>query len=100
MQRSSATEEDAFLHAEARELAVLAKECIGCGAARRQPASVLHTLGVELAVLAGLGDDARLAWLAREATQLLADEGKQEAVAAFRATLARLNAVPASASAA
>ena len=94
MRRSSAAEEDAFLHAEARELAVLAEECIGRRADRRQPGSVLHTLGVELSVLMGLADPERLDWLVAEAARLLMQDGKPEACSALQATLSRLRDTP------
>jgi len=71
MQRFSAGEEEAFLHAEACELAVLSKEYVGCAAAGRKPKSVLHTLSVELSVLIGLDDSKRLDGLVAEATRLL-----------------------------
>lgn len=83
-------EDDAFLHAEARELAALAEDCIDCGVSRRGSGSVLHTLSVELSVLAGLGDEIRMEWLAAEATRLLSSQGKHDAVSAFHATLERL----------
>ncbi len=86
-------EDDAFLRAEAHELAALAEDCCaGCdrGGEHRRCGSVLHTLSVELSVLAGLGDDRRMDWLAAEATRLLSSQGKHDAVSAFRATLARL----------
>ena len=54
MQKFSAGEEEAFLHAEACELAVLSKEYVCCAAAGRKPRSVLHTLSVELSVLMGI----------------------------------------------
>jgi hypothetical protein len=95
MGSSTAIEDDvAFLQAEARELAALAEECAGRGARRHLRASVLHTLAVELSVLSALGDDSRMDWLATEATRLLADQGKQDALSAFRATLSRLRPVP------
>jgi hypothetical protein len=72
MRRSSATEEEAFLHAEACELALLAREHAGC-TQRRKPGSVLQTLGVELSVLMGLGDGERVEGLALEAEKHLPD---------------------------
>lgn len=90
MRRSSAAEEEAFLHAEARELAVLAKECVGCCADRRNPDSVLHTLGVELSVLIGLDDGERVNGLVAEAAWLLAQEGRHDAVSALHAMFLRL----------
>ena len=80
MQRFSAAEEEAFLHAEACELAVLSKEHIQCAAAGRKPKSVLHTLSVELSVLVGLDDRERLDRLVAEATELLAREGREDAI--------------------
>ena len=90
MQRFSAREEEAFLHAEARELAVLSKDCVGCAAAGRKPTSVLHTLSVELSVLMGLDDSERLDRLVAEATRLLGREGRQDAIAMLQATSSRL----------
>lgn len=90
MRRSSAAEEEAFLRAEAGELAVLAKECIASCADRRRPASVLHTLGIELSVLIGLGDSERVEQIVAEAAGLLAQEGRQDAVSALQAKFARL----------
>jgi len=86
MQRVSAAEEEAFLHAEACELAVLSKECVGCAAAGLKPRSVLHTLSVELSVLIGLDDKERLDRLVAEATRLLAREGLQDAISVLQAT--------------
>ena len=80
MQRISAAEEEAFLHAEACELAVLAKEYVGCAAAGRKPKSVLHTLSVELSVLMGVDDSERLDGLVAEAARLLAREGRHDAI--------------------
>lgn len=95
MRSPTAIDADAgFLHAEARELAALAEECTGRGPRRPLPASVLHTLSVELTVLVALGDDARIDWLATEATRLLADAGKRDAVSALGATLSRLRVAP------
>lgn len=80
-----------FLHEEARELATLAEESVDMQARRRRPGSVLHTLGVELAVLAGLGDSRRMDWLVDEAARLLAADGKHEALAALRSALRGLS---------
>ena len=93
MQRSSAGEEEAFMHAEACELAVLSKEYVGCAAAGRKPKSVLHTLSVELSVLIGLDDRERLDRLVAEATRLLAREGHQDAITVLQATSSRLQDV-------
>ena len=93
MQRISAGEEDAFLHAEAWELAVLSKEFVGCAAAGRKPKSVLHTLSVELSVLIGLDDRARLDRLVAAATRLLAREGRQDAITVLQTTSSRLRDV-------
>ena len=90
MQRSSAAEEEAFLHAEACELAVLSKEYVGCAAAGQKPRSVLHTLSVELSVLMGLDDRERLDRLIAEATGLLAVEGRHDAITVLQATSSRL----------
>ncbi len=90
MRRSSAAEEDAFLHAEAHEVALLAKECLGSCAERRRPDSVLHTLGVELSVLIGLGDGERVDRIVAEAAGLLAQEGRHDAISALRAMACRL----------
>ena len=90
MRRSSAAEEEAFLRAEAGEIAVLAKECLGRCADRRRPASVLHTLGVELSVLIGLDDSERVEEIVAEAAGLLAQEGRPDAVSALQAMFARL----------
>jgi hypothetical protein len=96
MQRFSAGEEEAFLHAEACELAVLSKEYVGCAAAGRHPKSVLHTLSVELSVLMGLDDSERLDGLVAEATRLLAREGRQDAITVLQATSSRLRDVASS----
>ena len=93
MRRSSAVEEEAFLHAEVCELAVLAKECVGSSADRRQPGSVLHTLGVELSVLIGLDDSERVEGLVAGAAQLLAQEGRHDAAAALQAMCSKLQGV-------
>ena len=93
MQRFSAGEEEAFLHAEACELAVLSKEYVDCAAAGRKPKSVLHTLSVELSVLIGLEDKERLDRLVAEATRLLAREGRQDAITVLQATSSRLQDV-------
>ncbi len=90
MQRISAAEEEAFLHAEACELAVLAKEYVGCAAAGRKPTSVLHTLSVELSVLMGLDDSERLDGLVADAAQLLAREGRHDAITVLQATDSKL----------
>ena len=90
MRRSSTMDEEAFLRAEAQELARLAEECVGRRADRRQPDSVLHTLGVELSVLMGLGDRQRVDGLVAEAARLLSQEGRPEAVAALQTMLLRL----------
>ena len=95
MRSPSVVEDDAFLQAEVGELAGLACEFIDCRADRRRPASVLHTLDVELSVLMGLGDAGRMSWLVAEASRLLASQGRQDAVQALQETLARLPAVPA-----
>ena len=89
MRRSSAVEEEAFMRAEACELAMLARECIGC-TQKRQPGSILHTLGVELSVLMGLGDGERVDALVAEATRLLAQDGRHDAISALQATFAAL----------
>ena len=96
MQRFSAGKEEAFLHAEACELAVLSKEYVGCAAAGRKPKSVLHTLSVELSVLMGLDDRERLDGLVAEATRLLAREGRQDAITALQATSRRVRDVASS----
>ena len=96
MPRSSAAEEEAFLHAEACELAVLSKECVGCAAAGRKPKSVLHTLSVELSVLMGLDDSERLDGLVAEATRLLAREGRHDAITMLQATASKLRDVASS----
>jgi hypothetical protein len=93
MQRSGALEEEAFLYAEACELAVLSKEFVGCAEARRKPLSALHTLSVELAVLMGVDDSARMDRLIADATELLAREGRQDAIRALQATFSRLQDV-------
>jgi len=90
MQRFGAREEEAFLHAEACELADLSTEHVSCAAAGRKPKSVLHTLSVELSVLLGLDDLERLDRLVAEATRLLAREGRQDAITVLQATLSRL----------
>jgi len=90
MQRFSAREEEAFLHAEARELAVLSTEHVRCAAAGQKPKSVLHTLSVELSVLMGLDDSERLDRLVAEATRLLARDGHEEAITVLQATSSRL----------
>lgn len=90
MRRSSAAEEQAFLHAEACEVALLAKECVGSFADRRRPDSVLHTLGVELSVLIGLGDSDRVEQIVAEAAGMLAREGRDDALSALRAMFERL----------
>lgn len=90
MQRSTAGEEEDFLHAEARELAILSKEDVGCATAGSTPKSVLHTLSVELSVLMGLDDSERLNRLVAEATRLLAREGRQDAITVLQATSSRL----------
>ena len=90
MQRFSAGKEEAFLHAEARELAVLFTEDVRCAAAGQRPKSVLHTLSVELSVLMGLDDRERLDRLVAEATRLLAREGHEEAITVLQATSSRL----------
>ena len=93
MQRFSAEEEEAFLHAEACELAVLSKEDVGCAAAGRKPKSILHTLSVELSVLIGLDDKERLDRLVADATRLLALEGRHDAIIVLQATSSRLQDV-------
>jgi hypothetical protein len=90
MQRFSAREEEAFLHAEACELAVLSKEYVAFATERRKPKSVLHTLSVELSVLKGLGDSERLDRLVAEATRLLAREGRHDAITVLQATSSRM----------
>ena len=90
MQRSSAGEEEAFLHAEACELAVLSTEHVRCAAAGRKPKSVLHTLSVELSVLMGLDDRERLDGLVAEATRLLARDGRQDAITVLQAQVRRM----------
>jgi hypothetical protein len=90
MQGFSAGEEEAFLHAEACELAVLSAEHVRCAAAGRKPKSILHTLSVELSVLIGLDDKERLDRLVAEATRLLAREGRQDAITVLQATSSRL----------
>ena len=82
MQRFRAGEEEAFLHAEACELAVLS--------------SVLHTLSVELSVPMDLHDSERLDGLVAEATRLLAREGRQDAITVLQATSSRLRDVASS----
>ena len=93
MQKFSAGEEEAFLHAEACELAVLSKEYVCCAAAGRKPRSVLHTLSVELSVLMGIDDSERLDRLVAEATRLLSREGRQDAITALQATSCRVRDV-------
>ena len=90
MRNPSVVEDQAFLEAEARELATLAEEHVASHAARRRPASVLHTLAVELSVLKGLGDSPRIDWLVAEASRLLVEKGEHDAVSALRETLARV----------
>ena len=90
MRSPSAIEDAAFLHAEARELAVLAEESVACCPQGRRPASVLHTLAVELSVLKGLGDSGRMDWLVAEACRLLGEEGKQAALSALRSAASAL----------
>ena len=89
MRNPSLVEDQAFLHAEARELATLAEEYVAQRAAQRRPASVLHTLAVELSVLVGLGDSPRIDWLVAEASRLLVEKGEHDAVSALRQALAR-----------
>jgi hypothetical protein len=95
MRSASAVEDNAFLQAEACELAALAREFVDGRTDRRRPASVLHTLDVELSVLMGLGDAGRMAWLVAEASRLLASQSRPDAVRALRETLVRLRVVPA-----
>ena len=90
MRNPSVVEDQAFLHAEARELATLAEEHVAKHGAHRRPASVLHTLAVELSILMGLGDSPRIDWLVAEASRLLAEKGEHEAISALRDTLSRL----------
>ena len=90
MRNPSVVEDEAFLQAEALELATLAEEQVASHAARRRPASVLHTLAVELSILKGLGDSPRIDWLVAEASRLLAEKGEHEAISALRDTLSRL----------
>lgn len=90
MRTSAAGEEEAFLHAEACELAVLSTEWVDCAAAGRRPKTVLHTLNVELSVLTGLQDGERLDRLIAEATQILAREGRADAITVLQATSSRL----------
>jgi hypothetical protein len=90
MRSPSAVEDQAFLEAEARELAMLAEESVADDAVRRKPASILHTLSVELSVLMGLGDGPRTDWLVAEASRLLSDRGKPEALRALQDTLSRM----------
>jgi len=94
MRSPSADGDEAFLAAEARELAVLAEESLARGAAQRRTASVLHTLSVELSVLMGLGDGKRMDWLVAETSRLLSSQGKHDAVAALQGTLCRLRRPP------
>ena len=93
MQRVSAAKEEAFLHAEACELAVLSTEHVRCAAAGRKPKSVLHTLSVELSVLIGLDDKERLDRLVAEATRLPARESRRDAITVLQATSSRLQDV-------
>jgi len=93
VQTFSAGEEEAFLHAEACELAVLSTEHVRCAAAGAKPKSVLHTLSVELSVLIGLDDSERLDRLVGEATRLLAREGRHDAITALLATSSKLRDV-------
>ena len=93
MQVFSAGEDEAFLHAEACELAVLSTEHVRCAAAGRKPKSILHTLSVELSVLIGLDDKERLDRLVAEATRLLAREGHHDAIIVLQATSSRLQDV-------
>ena len=90
MRSPSAVEDQAFLDAEARELAMLAEESVADDADRRKPASILHTLSVELSVLMGLGDGPRTDWLVAEASRLLSSQGKQEALHALQNMLSRM----------
>ena len=94
MRSPCAVEDEAFLTAEACELAMLAEESLACGAAQRRTASVLHTLSVELSVLMGLGDGTRVDWLVAETSRLLSSQGKQDAFAALQGTLGRLRRLP------
>lgn len=94
MQKPSPVEDAAFLHAEARELAMLAEESVEGGMPCRKPASILHTLGVELSILMGLGDSHRIDWLMAETSRLLMEDGKQEALCALQDTLRRLRSRP------
>src|SRR5204863_6862820 len=80
MQRFGAREEEAFLHAEACELADLSKEHVSCAAAGRKPKSVLHTLSVELSVLLGLDALNRLDRLVPEPSRLLVRAGRRAAI--------------------
>jgi len=94
MRGPSAVEDDAFLAAEARELSLLAKERADPAADRRRPASILHTLDVELSVLIGLGDRTRMDWLVGETTRLLTDEHRPDALAALQSALSRRRQAP------
>ena len=94
MRSPSAIEDAAFLCAEARELAVLAEECVARRPDSRRTASVLHTLAVELSVLDGLGDSGRMDWLVAEARRLLAQEGRQTALSALGSAVSALRARP------
>ena len=90
MRNPSVVEDQAFLQAEARELATLAEEHVAKHGAHRRPASVRHTRAVELSILMGLGDSPRIDWLVAEASRLLAEKGEHEAISALRDTLSRL----------
>ena len=90
MRSPSAIEDAAFLQAEAREIAVLAEECVAACAAARRPASVRHTLAVELSVLNGLSDSGRMDWLVTEASRLLAEKGKHAALSALQRAVSAL----------
>jgi len=90
MRRPSAIEDVAFLQAEAREIAVLAEECVAPCAGARRPASVLHTLAVELSVLNRLSDSGRMDWLVTQASRLLAKEGKHAALSALHKAVTAL----------
>lgn len=94
MRSPSAVEDLAFLETEARELALLAEESVADDAVRRKPASILHTLSVELSVLMGLGDGPRTDWLVAEASRLLSSQGKQDALHALQDMLARMRRRP------
>ena len=90
MRSFSAGEEEAFLHAEACELAALSTEHVRCAASGQKPKSVFHTLSVELSVLIGLDDRERLDRLVAEATGLLAREGRHDAITVLQATSSKL----------